>query len=248
LVFLASLLDGTELDARIEGSKVVVTVIGIADSLAEVGQQLAWLGTALRSSPFEVGIAICSPFIRSTRLENNASPPQVSELMPLLEIFCVIDFKMNELSSIGKGLSGQCWHNMFRNPVMVSGYPILKKHEHGLGLEMPLNMIAGLAGSERANEFDGKVFIKGFSTMLIATKITRDLLIWHYLYNREGGRISYLDHTFQDTDNISLFQLDTARHVVGWCSQCLYYAGKCRSPTVTLEYLLKLGRSRRCAI
>src|ERR1700730_5762022 len=98
---------------------------------------------------------------------------------------------------------------------------------------MPLNMIAELGGSERANKFDGKVFIKGFSTMLIATKITRDLLIWHYFYNSEGERISYLNHTLQCVDDISLLQLDTARHVVGWCSDCMYYAGKCRPPKLT---------------
>jgi hypothetical protein len=109
--------------------------------------------------------------------------------MPLVEIFCMIEFEMNEPATSREGPPGQCWH-MFRNPVMVSGYPILTKHEHGLGLEMPLNMIAELGGSERANEFDGKVFIKGFSTMLIATKITRDLLIWHYFYNREKNLLS----------------------------------------------------------
>jgi hypothetical protein len=62
--------------------------------------------------------------------------------------------------------------------------------------------------------------------MLIATKITRDLLIWHYFYNREGERISYLDHTLQGVDDISLLQLDSSRHVVSWCSDCMYYAGK----------------------
>jgi hypothetical protein len=87
-------------------------------------------------------------------------------------------------------------------------------------------MIARLGGSERANEFDGKVFIKGFSTMLIATKIARDLLIWHYFYNRDGERISYLDHTLQSVDNISVLQLHKSRHVVGWSSECMYYAGK----------------------
>jgi hypothetical protein len=82
--------------------------------------------------------------------------------MPLVEIFCMIEFEMNEPATSREGPPGQCWHNMFRNPVMVSGYPILTKHERRLGLEMPLNMIAELGGSERANEFDRKVFIKGF--------------------------------------------------------------------------------------
>jgi hypothetical protein len=115
---------------------------------------------------------------------------------------------------------------MVRNPVMVSGYPILAKHERGIGLEMPLNMIARLGGSERANEFDGKIFLKGFSTMLIATKIAGDLLIWHYFYNRDGERISYLDHTLQSIDNISMLELHKSRHIVGWSSECMYYAGK----------------------
>jgi hypothetical protein len=230
VVFLANLPDGTELNAHINGRKFIVIIVGTGDSVAEVGQQFAWLGAALRSSRFKAGVATCSPFVQSTHLENTASPAQASEPIPLVEMFCVINFEMNELTTSGEGSSGQCWHHMFRNPVMVSGYPILTRHERGLGLEMPLNMIAGLAGSERANEFDGKVFIKGFSTMLIATKITRHLLIWHYFYNSKRERISYLDHPLKGVDDISLLQLDTTRHVVGWCSYCMYYAGKCCPP------------------
>ena len=98
---------------------------------------------------------------------------------------------------------------------------------------MQLNMIAGLSGSDRVIEFDGKVFIKGLSAMLIATKVTKDLLIWHYFFNGEGGRISYLDHTLQDIDDISLIQLEAARHVVGWCSDCVYFAGKGYSSRAT---------------
>ncbi|KAI9685935.1 MAG: hypothetical protein M1822_004213 [Bathelium mastoideum] len=210
-----NLPDGTELEARIEGSKFIVTTIGTGDSLAEIGQQFAWLGAALRSSPFKTGVAISSAFVRA----------QASEITPSVEIRYQIGFKIDQPAARGGGQSGECWHSMFRNPVMVSGYPTLTKHEGGLGIEMPLNMIGALAGSKRANTFDGKVFVKGFSAMLIATKITRDLLIWHYCYNNEGGRISYLDHQIQVVDNISLLQLDSVRHVVGWCSDCMYFAG-----------------------
>jgi hypothetical protein len=133
---------------------------------------------------------------------------------------------MSERAINGEVWLGQCWHSMFRNPVLVIGYPILTKPEKGLGLEMPLNMIAKLAGAQRANEFDSKVFIKGFSAMLVATRIIRDLLIWHYFYNRTGERISYLDNQFQVSNDISMFQLSSVRHVVGWCSDCMYYAGE----------------------
>lgn len=115
---------------------------------------------------------------------------------------------------------------MFKNPVLVSGYPVLTKREKGTGVEMPLSMLPWFAGSKRVTEFDGKIIIKGFSTMLIATKVCGDLFLWHYYYN-ENGRISYFDHKLQGVDHISMLQLDTARHVVGWCSDCEYYAGEC---------------------
>lgn len=227
---LATLSDGTEISARISGNEVpgrkfIVTAIGTADSIAEIGQQFAWLGAALRSSPFESGVAVCSPFVRNTHLGNTATRAQPSDLTRLVEIFCNIDFETNDRVMNGEAWPGQCWHSMFRNPVIVKGYPILTKQVKDLGLEMPLNMIARLAGTERVNEFDSKVFIKGFSAMLIATRITNDLLIWHYLYNRTGEKISYLDHSFQVSDDISLLQLDTSRHVVGWCWDSMYYAG-----------------------
>lgn len=227
---IGRLPDGTELEARIRGGKFIVTTIGTEGSIAETGQQFGWLGAALRSSLFEDGVAICSPFAKSTRLDRIASLAPASAQMPSAGILCVIKFDMQQSSANEHSLPGQCWHKMFRNPVMVSGYPILAKKECGLGLEMPLNIIAALAGSERANEFDGKVFIKGFSIMLIATKVARDLLIWHYFYNYDGEKISYLDHTLQGVDDICLHHLDTARHVVGWCSDSMYYAGNCLLP------------------
>src|SRR5262249_46600576 len=46
IVFLANLPDGTELDAWIEGSKFIITAVWTGDSLAEIGQQFAWLGAA----------------------------------------------------------------------------------------------------------------------------------------------------------------------------------------------------------
>ncbi|KAK3690427.1 hypothetical protein B0T22DRAFT_537089 [Podospora appendiculata] len=114
---------------------------------------------------------------------------------------------------------------MFRNPVMVCGYPILAT-SRGLGLEMPLNIIAGLNGSDRVTEFDGKVFIKGYSTMVVATKVSPDanVLTWHYLYNSKGERLSYLDHALENVDQINLDQLKSARHVVGWCDDSMYNA------------------------
>lgn len=213
--------------------RFVVTTTGTSDTIAEIGEQLAWLGAALRSSPFESGVAICFPTIRCSSSDHKVSLEETSNVKVLAQISCRISFEIKEPVSNQENDAGHCWHSMFRNPVMVSGYPIALKNRPGLGLEMPLNMIAGLTGSERANEFDGKIFIKGFSAMLIATKLVEDMIIWHYLYNRKGDWISYLDHTVSVIDDIGLSQLDTARHIVGWCSDCEYNAGKYISKSQT---------------
>jgi len=223
---LGNLPDGTELLAQIRESKLILKTNGTGDSIAEIGQIFAWLAGALRSSPFRDGVAICVPRIQATPCGDTASLPMTSKPKIPAEISCVVQFDIYQSSASEEGAPGQCWHKMFRNPVMVHGYPILSKQEHNLGLEMPLNMMARLAGSERANIFDGKIFIKGFSTMLVATKLIGDLLIWHYFYNSEGDRISYLDHKLQSMDNFSLQQLEATRHVVGCCLDCMYYAGK----------------------
>ena len=106
------------------------------------------------------------------------------------------------------------------------GFPILKKSEHALGLEVPLNMMAGLTGTIRATVFNGKVCLKGFSTMLVAMKLVGDLLVWHYIFNSKCDQISYLDPALDDACDMNLLQLDNVRHAVGWCPNCLYCAGK----------------------
>jgi hypothetical protein len=108
---------------------------------------------------------------------------------------------------------------------MVSGYPILRKSAPGAGIEMPLNMMTALVGSQQAVEFDGKIFLKGFSTMLVATKLSQDTLLWHYHYNEQAEKISYLDQQHHRVDSINLLQLETSRHVVGWCPSSVQYTG-----------------------
>ncbi|TGJ77569.1 hypothetical protein E0Z10_g10702 [Xylaria hypoxylon] len=170
------LLDGTYMESRIDGSRFVITAVGTGDSIAEVGQQSAWLGAALRSSNFEDGVASCTPTV-------------------------------------------------FSEPIMVSGYPILTRQERGLGLEMPLQMMGALVGSKRVETFEGNLFIKGFSTMLVPAKLTEDIIVWHYHFNAERKKISYFDHTLATVDSLTLVDLENTRHVVGWCLKSTHHAG-----------------------
>ncbi|RYP58420.1 hypothetical protein DL769_008959 [Monosporascus sp. CRB-8-3] len=214
--------DNTNLAAWVDGSKFVVEVFGTRDSVAEIGEQLAWLGAALCSPLHEFGVAYSTPFISCIHV--NKAPHPMPRMQSWAGFLCKIDFAVKGKEPFLPS-NGQCWHNMFRNPVVVTGYPILRRSEPDTGLEIPLNIMVGLTRTQRANTFNGKLFIKGFSTMLIPTKRNGDLLVWHLLYNQDGNRISYLENTGPHAENVSIFDLETARHILGWCSEVKFFAG-----------------------
>lgn len=191
--------------------------------MAEIGEQLAWLGAALRSSPYEVGVAYCTPFISDVYANNGLQLK--SRTLHGTDILCKIDFIVDCGDELLKPSNGQCWHNMFKNPVVVKGFPIPRRPEPDTGLEISLNMMARLVRAQRADSFNGKLYIKGFAAMLVPTKSHTDLLIWHLLYNKDGTRISYLDNTFPHTENVSPLDFVKVRHVIGWCSEVRNYAG-----------------------
>ncbi|KAI9727443.1 MAG: hypothetical protein M1834_008387 [Cirrosporium novae-zelandiae] len=146
------------------------------DSVAEIGEQFAWPGAALRSSPYESGVAYCTPFIRDIHGDN--APHPASERQDWLNIFCKIDFTVQQRGECLKHSNDQYWYNMFRNPIVVQGYPILHRPKSNTGLEISLNMKAGL----------------------IRTRVPH-------------------------AEDTSVFDLEKARQVVGWCSEIKYYAG-----------------------
>ncbi|KAK6526081.1 hypothetical protein TWF281_011119 [Arthrobotrys megalospora] len=199
--------------------ELVVEASGTGHSVAEIGQQLAWLVAALSSSPYNTGVAACIPSI--------CVLPQVLEsaVPDLPGISCKLNFTLRHEEEAPS--NGQCWHKAFRNPVVVGGYPILRRSnlETSQGLEIPLNMMAGLAGTQYIQKFDEKIFIKGFSTLLVPTGKDGDILTWHLLYNEDGDRISYLGNNVLHAEGLSLLEVETARHVLGWCPKADYYAG-----------------------
>jgi hypothetical protein len=170
-----------------------------------------------------MGVVFCTPFISEIDTEKDSSYLGPKSLF-MSQSFCNISFNFefnNDESS-----NGQCWHHLFRNPVVVKGYPIPRRSVSNLGLEISLDTMVGLAQAQHINTFDNKVFIKGFSTMLVPTQFCDGLLIWHLLYKKNGERISYLDSRGIHAENISFSDLERSRHIIGWCSKVRYCAGK----------------------
>lgn len=110
----------------------------------------------------------------------------------------------------------------------MTGFPIPYRSRQGTGLEIPLNILAGAVHASRVDAFRDKLFIKGFSSLLIPTEHIRDQnqILWHLRYNVRGDRISYLDGIESHVGHITLTDLESSRHILGWCSDARCYAGR----------------------
>ncbi|KAI9172522.1 hypothetical protein HJFPF1_02024 [Paramyrothecium foliicola] len=112
--------------------------------------------------------------------------------------------------------------DLFRNPVLVIGYPIPHRTRPDTGLELSLGVMAELVQSHYCVRMGDKVMIKGFNSLLIATALAANTIIWHFLFNASGDRISYCDTRLEEPEHIrtlDLRDIKTHRHIVGWCSK-----------------------------
>lgn len=227
-ILTVRLSDNSRLTAWRSSAVVYVKTSGTRGSIIEVGEQLAWLGAALRSSPYK-GIAYCQPQIEngSRTTERYHRSEYTSDRVDAKVLTITFLFGPEDLSAGGQS-QGTCWYNLFRNPVVVPGFPVLRRKTHCDGLEVPLNMIAGFLGVRRAHIFSDVVFIKGYSAMLVPSMQSDGLLVWHVFHNADGNRISYLDNDLPPLQDFEFWNLQASRHIVGWCSYAKNYAGKRR--------------------
>jgi hypothetical protein len=186
-------------------------------ALADLGEQLAWLGAACQASKHEYTIQYMVPEI-------------VTKKSSVLSF--EINFQPKELlpeEQIGKGT---CWHRLVRNPVIASGFPILARNYDEKGLEIPVDMMAALVGENKATVFGDQLLIKGFSAMFVPTKQTPESILWHFLFRAsEDERISYLAAKTEcleraTIDTVDYQSLTTRRTFLGWASSTNLYTGR----------------------
>ncbi|KAH8743272.1 hypothetical protein BGZ57DRAFT_779308, partial [Hyaloscypha finlandica] len=125
---------------------------------------------------------------------------------------------------------GTCWHALFNNPVIAKGYPIPKRGSEK-GLEIPLSYMAQLGQAYRATVFGGHLVIKGCITMFAPTLRLGNSVLWHFLFNRDERRMSYLTPEDLGLDNVSSEVvdhacLDSVRNFLGWSSHIEIHTGR----------------------
>ncbi|KAI1094982.1 hypothetical protein F5B19DRAFT_505096 [Rostrohypoxylon terebratum] len=211
-----------QVSSTIVGPSVIIKARGIPEFLVELVEQVAWLGAALQPSPPGTGVFRIKPRTKHIGSSIFSKRQRVEQKF-------AIKYQVEDDTVKPQSPEGRCWHPLFVNPIIVQGFPISERCETGTGLEMPLNMLVELAGARYIDTFQSRVFIKGFSTMLVPTKQSGDLLCWHLLLNSDPNkRISYLDCDIENTC-IEMNALEHYRHVLGWCSDALSIAGTTRA-------------------
>lgn len=205
-----TLSDNTRMSVSIQGANLEVKASGIAVTVAEIGEQLAWICCALHSHNSAETIR-CTP--AAIVLHSVIFPPSVNIRIS----------RKVETTTAGGDSNGSCWKHLFRNTVLVEGYPIQRRPAIGTGLELPLDTMADLVQCTRMNIFNDQIFLKGFCTMLVAVQMVGDVVHWHAYTNKDGSYMNYYDHNeFNNTADAELLShiqnFTKMRHVVGWCS------------------------------
>lgn len=215
--------------ALIKSRYLTITSIGSRDSIADVGEQLAWLGSAFQQGSAD---GEAKYYVAKIDQIRSRKPLLQGATDPSVEIDCLITFKMAqpEEPEVTHVPNGSCWHGLFRRPVIAKGFPILHRDQSEVGLEIPLSMMTTLAQAKRVTSFDGKVYAKGFSTVLFPTERSGDTIMWHLLYNENRERLTYNDPRIEplrvaSCEPISIKDLENSRHILGWASSTEMIAG-----------------------
>ena len=176
----------------------VVIVEGTIEEIAEVAQQLLFLGSAFATST-------------TGKIEYSHGGVVLSDSKG-----CHITFGKREPPI----LDTCCWQNLFVNPVIVHDFPIESRGKFFkmIGLEIPVRMMSQLGGAVHQVEFGGGIVIKGFSAMFVPVKRVGDCVQWHYIYNEDGSRLPYGEADKHCPGRLLMNQKEVAstRAILGW--------------------------------
>lgn len=195
----------------VQNAYVLVEAKGTKCALADIGEQFAWLSAACRASGYIERLAYCTPRLH----------------IPLVDQDLLFQIDVVE-EDLEPASNGTCWHSLFRNAVIVKGYPILTRHYNETGLEIPLRMMAELGEATRATLFSDQLLIKGFSRLFIPTARTKSSILWHLCFNKDGNRVSYLHKCKKCQARIKLLmdELLESRMFLGWVSSSIVKTGR----------------------
>jgi hypothetical protein len=194
----------------IDLERQTVTATGSEDLIVTVAQQLTWLGAACRASVGE--LAYCYPTF------DEAEISRTDFHVPAFQItYEVVPLSAQEPRS--------CWNKLVGSSVIATGFPISERLLNETGLDVPLEIMAALAGIPLATQYGGGYVLKGRSLMFVPVERRGNSVQWH-LVQKHNGRILYKDLPslcpvrlpLQELDEDALF---STKAFLGWCPKSI---------------------------
>jgi len=204
------------------------TVTGELHAVSEVGEQLGWLGSALRPSPSACSIGLCVPEIKgfNAQSENDTANPTTEGTFHI-----GFNVKGLDIGLVRSVPGGTCWCSLFECPSLVKGYPIRRRPKPDTGLEISLGVMASIIRSDSVVQIDQKVWMKGFSSLAAISLLGGGVAVWHVILGDGENRVSYTDTRMdriqaEMPEGFRLRTLETCRHIIGWCDDATDLCGK----------------------
>lgn len=192
---------------------------GPSCSIAEYGEQLAWLVAVLQPTVPHLPVAV-TPFLRSV---HNFSLAQANTHGWVIETLSgVID---------GTDLTAYSpWQGEGSIPTVVRGFPTAARPEGCPGIEVPPDMFETLFRGLICKKMDERILFQGTEMVLELYKQTEDVSVWHILSSiHESCTCS---HRFSDDAHdhaprhLGPAEISRYRHIIGDCVTTREYYGE----------------------
>jgi hypothetical protein len=196
--------------------------------VSDVAEQIAWLAATLRLSPQNDTLVGIRPRIES--ITTNA--PSKANPRNKIRGLCRLAFVEETAAKTISNTNGSCWIRLFPGSILVCGYPTSPRTVQRTGLEISLEAMASLVQSTQVVQYEHRLMMKGFSSLLIATLIGSGVVLWHAIVNSKADeRISYFDSRVDEVEINhesvpTLRGLANVRHIIGWCSDAKDFCGE----------------------
>jgi hypothetical protein len=203
------------------GSCIVVNLVeqsllvtGSEEFIVAIAQQIAWITSACRVSPLGLGYSYVTFQETSPRFD-----------VPLRTFHIA-----NELCPLTSDDPGSCWNEIVGNSTIATGFPIPERSNNEKGLELPLEVMAGLGGVPLATRFHNAYILKGRCIAFVPVARNGDSVQWHVLENGQATiryeDIASLCPVRLPAEILNEEDLLSTRTFLGWCSESMNHLGK----------------------
>jgi hypothetical protein len=194
----------------------------------ELAQLLAWVGAALSSSPFGDKLAYAKPTV--TAAEPAHAPKGTGAAFSITYEYASLHVTENT-----------CWLSLFTGAAIATGFPIPDRGGE-FGLEIPLQLLAGIAGVCHATEFNGGLVMKGYRHMFWPVQKMDDRIQWHVVASQDRDTyLSYGDvltgsESRASLQDVGFDDLRSTRVFLGWCSSAISRLGSDKANYENIDY------------